>query len=445
MKRALPYILTLPMLAAFACLEGGANQNGNHAGNKDGGVQLWLGEIAVDADGRFFLSRSDEHLVVGDLEIGTLDVIDEIRVPDVLAFRPDGSPGFFAVNVALGKESQILETVTSYDLSTRSIVWQRELPRWDFTMDVTSDGERLLLTYADSVLILDAENGTQLAEIVLDQPAIDVDLVADERIVVMEQQTRDGENLPHARVSVWSALDGSAVCDVVIPNCHSELVVNRSGERAFVAPTRCGRDPISVVDLEQCNFRGNLPGFGPVALSPDGETVVGFMDRDANDPLAPPLPEDVLTSQDRYHLMFVETESLDYTTAPIGDLLPRYAFTPNGATLIVDHDVDRDRSRTGPLVLLDTEAKTIRTVEGPEVELHEYALTPDSSRAFIVDAALFRLSIDDAKTDRIGLSYTPTSVNITPSGDTLLLKDAVYGSVHLYDIASSAEGATLSL
>ena len=122
MKRALPYILTLPLLAAFACLEGGANQNGSRAGNKDGGVQLWLGEIAVDADGRFFLSRSDQHLVVGDLEVGTLDVIDEIRVPDVLAFAPDGSPGFFAVNVAIDEQSQILETVTSYDLATRSIV-----------------------------------------------------------------------------------------------------------------------------------------------------------------------------------------------------------------------------------------------------------------------------------------------------------------------------------
>ncbi|MEQ8280372.1 MAG: hypothetical protein RMA76_13650 [Deltaproteobacteria bacterium] len=443
MKRNL--LVCSSLLLAFACLEGGSNLNGQRSGNREGGIQLWLGDIAVDADGRYFLSRSEDHLVVGDLQLGSLSVIDEIPVPEVLVFRPDRTAGFYAVHVEVDQDGTPRETVTSFDLDRRAILWEKRLTRWDFTMDVTKDGDRLVLTSGDSILVLDTDDGLQIAEVTLEHPAVDVDLLSDGRIVAMEQRTFDANNLPEARVSVWSSADGSAICETTIDNCDSELVVTQDSARAFIAPTRCGRDPISVVDLDSCTYRGNLPGFGPVALSPDGDTVVGFADRDANDPTAPPLPQSVLESDDRYHLMFVDVESLDYDTTAIGDLLPRYAFTPNGATLIVDHDVDRNQSRPGPVVLVDVDDRTLREVVGPEVEMNHFALTPDSSRAFVVDLGLFELDIEEALTKRVPLSFDPASVNITPRGETLLLKDAVYGRVHLFDIASEEEGATLSL
>lgn len=446
MKRNLRLLLCSTLLVGFACLEGGANQNGQRSGNREGGIQLWLGDIAIDSDGRYFLSRTDDHLVVGDLEIGALSVVDEIPVPEVLVFRPDDTAGFYAVNVKVDDDGTPRETITSFDLDRRAILWQRRLNRWDFTMDVTKDGDRLILTSGTSIVILDAADGVQVGEVTLDQTAADVDVISDDRIVVMEQSVFDAtSNLPSARVSVWSARDGSPVCETTIDNCDSELVVTPDGARAFIAPTRCQRDPISVVDLTSCTYRGNLPGFGPVALSPSGDTIVGFADRDANDPTAPPLPESLRTSADRYHLMFVDVDSLDFETAAIGDLLPRYAFTPNGATLLVDHDVDRNQTRPGPIVLVDVDDKTIREVVGPELELHTFALTPDSSRAFVVDLGLFELSIEDAITTQVKLSYSPTSVNITPRGDTLLLKDNLYGHVHLYDLATESEGATLAL
>ncbi len=446
MKRNLRLLVCSSLLVGFACLEGGANQNGQRSGNREGGIQLWLGDIAVDSGGRYFLSRTDDHLVVGDLEIGVLSVVDEIPVPEVLAFRPDRSAGFFAVNVEVDGDGVPSETVRSFDLDDRRVLWRRDFARWDFTMDVTKDGSRLILTSGSSIKILDARDGADVAEVTLEDTAVDVDVLSDGRIVAMEQRQFDEtSNLPTARVSVWSSDDGSAVCETKIDNCDSELVVTLDGARAFIAPTRCGRDPISVVDLDTCDYRGNLPGFGPVALSPDGETVVGFADRDANDPTAPPLPQAVLSSADRYHLMFVDVESLDYDTTAIGDLLPRYAFTPNGATLIIDHDVDRNQQRPGPIMLLDVEDKSFREVVGPELELNHYALTPDSSSAYVVDLGLFELSIDEATATRVPLSYSPTSVNITPRGDTLLLKDKLYGHVHLYDLTSEEEGATLSL
>ena len=70
---------------------------------------------------------------------------------------------------------------------------------------------------------------------------------------------------------------------IEVPNCSDDIIVPQHGEKALLAPTTCvgemAYDPISVIDLTAGaeTFVRNLPGFGPVALGPDGTMAVGFL------------------------------------------------------------------------------------------------------------------------------------------------------------------------
>ena len=74
------------LLCLPACVEGGLNQNQVGPGNQDDGVDLRTGDIAVDPNGVYFLSRSDDSLLYGDIHAGDAGLLEGIEAPSRVAF-----------------------------------------------------------------------------------------------------------------------------------------------------------------------------------------------------------------------------------------------------------------------------------------------------------------------------------------------------------------------
>ena len=49
------------------------------------------------------------------------------------------------------------------------------------------------------------------------------------------------------------------------------------------------------------------------------------------------MPVDVTSSAERYHLAFIDVETLVMDTVPVGEDLPRYAVMPDGRSLVLDN------------------------------------------------------------------------------------------------------------
>lgn len=419
---------------------GGANEGGKAPGSGDTGIDLAVGEIAVDPQGRYFVSQADGKLMVADLDSRRFREIKGLPTPTRLAFWPTSvGQGFFLLSRAGSQEE-----VISYDLGKSKEVWRKKLPRSDEALQVDEAGSRLVLWQPSGLVALDTTSGGEIGKVTPEAETflVDVDLVQG-RLITTARGKPDAKGLPTAQIHLRALADLAETCPrVVVPNCADELVISGDGKRAFLAPTFCGRDPVSVIDLVACSFDKNLPGFGPVALSDNGRTAVAFLDRDNDDPLAPPIPDEVKKSEDRYHLMFLDTNTLAFGTTPVGQELPRYAVTPDGQLLLVDAWA---QAKEDNVRIIDTATRTIRPVTGPSIQLSSYVLLPDSTAAFALHKdALYELDIVAAKTSILPLSFTPTHINRTPTGDRLLLRDPEK-VVHLYEVASRKESGVFSV
>ena len=448
---------------------GGANLNRRAAGNRDGGIELERSEIAVDPRGQLLLVREGRQMLVGELATRRLEPITGVEAPRLLAFRAGGEPsGFYAVTAA--------STLISYDLEARRVLWRRALPgasslamrdgtrptAWQ-RLDVTADGRRVLVAAGQNVLLFDAGSGAEVGRFAARGPVEDLDVSPDGgRVIVTEKEVWRGD-LPETAVHVVSSADGALLCTAVVPNCADELVVEPQGERAFLAPTRCRKDPVSIVDITaSCRFETNLPGFGPIALSPDGGTGVAFLDRDVADPGAPALPAGVKNSDSRYHLMFFDTRTLALRTVAVGADMPRYAVTPDGKRLLIDgaHLVFRERSgKPGrppertledvellPVRILEVDSGALTTTEGPEVLLDAFVLGPDSQHAWLLHHGkddrrrLYEVDIAAARVSPVELPFRPLTLNTTPGGEVLILRGD--DGIHLFDVARRQVTAT---
>ena len=426
----------LPVMLASGENMGGANQGGAAPGSGKTGVDLAVGDIAVEPGGAYFLSRQGSTLLMGDLATRRVEALAALPAPDRVAFWASVSGrGFFLLSQSVHGE----ETVLSYDVDRRAVAWKVSLARTDMRLQPSEQGDRLVIAGSSDLVVLDAATGVTRGSFTVPGGLADVEVDgANDRLIAVGN-TRTVSTDPavlETHIHVRRLVDASATCEIVAPNCADQLVLAPGGQRAFLAPTTCQRDPVSVLDLAACTFEKNLPGFGPVALSQNGKTAVAFVDRDSKDPMAPALPAEVTTSADRYHLMFIDIATLAYGTTPIGANLPRYAVTPDGRLLLVDSALDPAGTQ-GNVRILDIDQKSIRNVVGPHVQLESYVLLPDSSAAYAVWGDLFRIDTDAATATKVPLPFSPTAVNMVPSGATLLLKD---GSehVHLFDVAAAS-------
>lgn len=455
-------------LLTAACIDGGLNQNEQRPGNQEDGTSLVFGDVAVDPSGRYFLSRSDDQLLYGDIETGRAHLLPGLAAPLRVAFshgreliyltesrQPSAGDGLSGDHlVAYETVSEQLLWEREIDIEARYLLGRAEpvsLPRIQATED-----DRLLIAAAyDSVEIIDVQSGETLERLEFDRQVVDFDVIppaeaeSPRMIITLEHAWIDppvegepenpedpppeAEATPETEL-VLVDLDTFAQTSLLVPNCADELVVAPSGRRAFLAPTECAKDPVSVIDLEAEAFVRNLPGFGPVGIAPRGEVAIAFIDTENVDESlflegeAPP------TGDERYHLMVIDAETLAFDTIALGDSLPRYALTADGEIVLIDASswfVD------GKLRILDVKDRALYPIDGPDVRLNNYVIAAESQRIFLIEDGLYDLSIAERLVKSVPLAFVPTHLNITPDDRYLVLREDPQ-SLWIYDVAAAA-------
>ena len=423
------------------CNAGGANDQVKAPGNAPGGVDLAYGDIAVSPDGSYVVYDHAATLAVAWTKTSLVEALP-LEEPSRLGFAKDRH----VVYVSSTKDG----AVHAIDVDSATQLWSSPLGEYtDGFLAVAESDTRLVFAASKRLWVLDAKDGHVLHDLALSSPPVDLKILPDdERVLVVEQHTFPpavvpGPDAPTANTIVH-VLDMATGQDraISVPNCSDDIVVTGDGKMAFLAPTSCSKDPISVIDLVPGKeaFRKNLPGFGPVVLAPDGVTAVGFLDRAQADASLFDDPK-LLPAKGAYHLMVIDTPTLQYAFYEYGDICPRYALSPNGKALLVDES--NGLSGISRARLFDMETRAFETIEGPAIQFEQVALSSDSVHAYVLsnaqltsrtrgrgrrgaangtDYGLYDLELDAAKVAEVPLDFRPVNVNIAPDDGSLFLR-----------------------
>jgi hypothetical protein len=418
-------------IAAIGCNVGGLNDAIQQPGDQPGGVELSAGEIAVSPDGRFIVFEQDDALAMAWVDTGKVELLPVLS-PARVAFSDKRSVVYVTTDVG--------ET-HAVDVETREAVWSAaSAPGAMIT--VAKNDARLAVGAGNTVHLLSAADGARIAELELAEELVDLEILPDDRRLVALEREQWIEDVPHATLHVVDLEDGAAK-KLDVENCADDLVVPVSGERALLAPTVCAaqgagaHDPISHIDLAPGNerFVRNLPGFGPVAMSPDGTTAVGFLDMEALDASLFDDPSKIPDDAVRFHLMILDVATMTYSFEAYGPNLPRYAPTPNGEVLLVDEVAGMQAE------LFDVESRSFRDIEGLAT-LDQVSFSSDSTSAYVLtdprwvgefDSAessenfytsyeLVRVDVPGATSAPLPTDFRPRSINISPDDSKLFLR-----------------------
>lgn len=439
--------------SVVGCGFGGLHDDLETVGDQPGGVAVALGDIAVSPDGKFIVFMQDSSLAVGWVDSGEVEKLP-VENPSRVAFSRTRN-----VIYATTEDG----TIHSVNVESGVTYWKAdvEVPSGslDWMIVASKDDKRVAIASGDQVHVYHAKRGMKIVEHALESPVIDLEILPDgDRLLVVEEETWDTSGevaTPSARIDVVALGDG-AVTSFEVPNCADDIIVPKGGNMALLAPTHCAADPISHIDLTpgEEKFVRNLPGFGPVAMSPDGATAVGFLDMQALDETLFDDPETIPPNDTRYHLMIIDTEELTYEFAPFGQNIPRYAPTPNGEALIVD-----DFS-AGEASIFDVATRTFRPVEGVAT-VDALSFSSDSKAAYVLskpelhgeaevsgesedgegevwlDFSLFHLDVEEAKAVSLPTTFRPRNINISPDDTRLFLRESAT-EICVYSLADQA-------
>lgn len=414
-----------------SCGGGGLNENQKGVGDQSGGVQLAIGDIAVAPSGAFIVFKMDGDLAVGWPDTGTVEKLP-VESPTQLVFSKKRDVIYVG--------SQLDGSLRAVDVRERKELWSApDVSDMAVKLAVSKDDRRLITVASDGrAALLDAATGEVIQKHQVSAFVEDLEILPDDkRALIVPPHTWDADQTNPLTVVTVLELEAGATRTFDVPNCSDNIVVTPAGDRAFLAPTTCNKDPISHIDLEPGKeaYIKNLPGFGPVAMAPDGVTAVGFLDVLAADDS---LFEDPTQKPDpagpRYHLMVIDTQSLSYKFFASGDVLPRYAITPDGNVLLVDSDVST------PARIFETKTGIFHAVEGPPINLDNFVLSSDSAHAYVLQTTLlegdpakpeddqivrevYDLDIVKLMSAEIELNFQPVNINISPDDKTLFLRE----------------------
>ena len=437
--------------AAHGCSPGGNNENQHVVGDQPGGVKLSLGEIAVSPDGAYVIFQGDGRLSVG---WPTLGVVEDLPLtqPTSLAFSKKRD----VIYVGSAKDGAL----HAIDVKTKTELWATPIqadatgldgPWATLRIESSADDTRLVATGTTHVSLYDAATGKSLAEQDVTDSIVDVALLPDSAraLVVTHETWSDGPNpLPNSKVTVLSLTDGKTRA-FDVPNCASTLAVTPDGTRAFLSPTSCKFDPISLLDLTKDTegWVRNLPGFGPLAMAKDGATAIAFVDTHNLDETLFLNPGQIPAhgaGDPEYYIMTLDTKTLAFELTVVGDTLPRYTLTPDGDVLLVD----AAESTTTPLRLFDTKTHTFREVVGPRVRLDNFVIASDARHVYAIEVDLFDVDVQASVASTIDLPFQPTNINIAPDDQTLYLRssasDICVFSLKTRECTATFSGATVA-
>lgn len=411
----------------LAC-KGGANQNQKGVGDQPGGVALGIGDIAVAPVGDYVLFKRGEVLATGNVETGAIRDLP-VKTPTRLAFskqRPF---------VYVGSDDS--DEILAVDVEKKSVSWRAAVPSAstaELRLMASKDDRFVVAGQPGELHVLDAATGAKLGSTTFSSPLVDLQILPDgKRALAVELHDWSGD-APKTRLTVLD-LETQAKRTFVVPNCADRVAVSADAKRALLAPTTCQKDPVSVIDLGEGSekFDKNLPGFGPVAISPDGTTAVAFLDRDQidlalfSDPKLAPT-----NAPERYHVMLIDTGSLGYEFVAYGDDLPRFAVAPDGNVLLVDTAYTDQKAR-----LLDVASRTFKEISGPGVRLDNFVLTQSSTHAYVLQNGVFDVDFALTKSSQVPAGFTPSNINISADDKALFLR-VDDDQICIFDLASKS-------
>lgn len=363
--------VSLAACAAVPPTQGGSNANDRSNGGEQGEALL-TGAMVISPDGKYALAQRNQTSVLIDLQAKTANELP--WQAERFVFAKNGGVAFAILPNA--------GDVIAFDLASRKEKW-RVTPAFVTSAGASlarasDDGKHLLLGDYDRVLVLDAENGAVRNALHIGSIPTDLAFVPGSAHALVVGTTRWADHKPLTDV-VDVDLANLATKPIQVPNCNAPIEVLPDASRAFLSPTFCEEgvastgqqkwtnpDPVSVIDLpaDGPHFLKNLPGFGPVAVTPGGAKVVAYLDMQRIDRTMfddqAQIPSD---SGPRYHIMTIDPKTLAFQLSPIGNVLPRFALTKDGKSLLVDATVQQFRGEATVKATIDSSGKISASIQ----------------------------------------------------------------------------------
>lgn len=349
------------MTALTACTIGGPGSNGYNdpPANTEGGANV---------NDRTPLGGSGEPLLTGVMEIapsGNYAIMQRTTVTVLLNVKTQTwieLPAHIQ-RVVISKVADIAYAIyadgslVALDLASNALeLWRAPAPFNAVSILRASDnGASLLVVDNDAAISIDPATGLTRGVVILGSPASYAAFLPSGDKALIVGKTVFTDHKPQTPVSLVDLMNAT-VSKTSVPNCEAPISVLPDGSRALLSPTFCevdrpagtpddawtNPDPVSVLDMGEngLSFLKNLPGFGPVALSPDGERAVAYLDMARIDRSMftdkSQIPDD---NAAQYHLLVIEPKSLAFELHPIGNGLPRFAMARDGLGLLVDASI----------------------------------------------------------------------------------------------------------
>ncbi|MFH1529662.1 MAG: hypothetical protein ABIK09_02885 [Pseudomonadota bacterium] len=432
-------------------------------------------DAALSPDGRFLLVQvgAEPCLTVADLQEGTADKPAGLCGIRWIGFAPDGIVAYLLL--ASGT------TLATLQLSDLSVSAEVQTTGEYTVLDVSPDGATVALSNVPTTLWTETQyewntddpgmrrlatlrpgTGT-VAELSTPFALRDVAFSPVDGVILGVSSRWKNDGWPEAQVYWIDPVTGVIEDQIAFLNCADELALQPGGILALLSPNQCmvhpvvlppppeveewpstpeeewedwedwdDGDPVSVIDLETRTFEGNLPGFGPLAFSPDGETAVAFSRRETL------MTQWNVFQQSFVGLVFIRMADLYWSVLEYGDDEPDYFFEPSGAHLYL-HDREPGQDR---IVRLDLATEAMAVLEGPPTHLDGHTLAPDGAMIYVIAGGqLRRVPVGGAAIEAMPLPFTPSQVFARPQGDALVVTEAENASVYLVD---PVEGEVLS-
>lgn len=426
-------------------------------------------DLILTSDGRFLLSLvqadAGRCLSVTDLDTRTVALREDLcglqavraAAPgQALLLRGDGR-----TVLRLTLPAGDAETVHVSEATSRSLVVSPDgahiallnLPQRPSDVVVWETDPTAL--WARRVELVDLASGASQA-FVAAAATRDLDMTNDSMIVTSSKWDKFG--VPWTTVQTWKLADMSYTGAVEFPNCADDLKLQPEGPLAVLAPRTCvlhdvvlaqpeivedvqewedfpPGDPVSVINLETGEHLGNVPGFGPVEWSPDGSRVAGFTVQETL------MVEWNTFQNDPFGVIVVDVSDLTWDAISVGDVRPQYAFSTDGAALLV-HSAKGGAPMTAGVA---TGGKALASLEGPAIALRERVSAPDGSIIASAGGALYRISADSAAVSALNPGVSGDRLLARPQGDWILWADRAGGALHILRADDLALDQTLAL
>ena len=258
-------------------------------------------------------------------------------------------------------------------------------------------------------------------------------------------------NQPVATVDFYSPASRAFQAKLDFSNCADELVVDPASDLAILAPTSCNKDPISIIDLEQRQFVKNLPGFGPVLISRDGSTAVGFTRKENMEQ-----EWDYFDQQLKVGLIVVDLATLVWKIVDHGDKEPAYTISPNGKHLYLYHDqYSWEKNSEGKFEMvpvspglsqIDLADMKVHRMAHDGFNLDRFVWSKDGHQMYVLsNGELLTLEVGIPQLELLPLSAQPELINIRPQDDLLTLGEGNAPVFYLFEMASGSVEQQINL